>query len=140
MSFKRIPHSVSPDDSDGSPGDVQVSTLGYIYLKGADNVWCCPGLMQKEGGKLFDVQGEPLWDSGEDGDISITLSGRWWRKEAGEWIYGGKQGSYGEEPSDLETNNLRVNGNFSLPIISGRVPIYDANGDRFGYLKVYPKR
>ena len=139
MSFKRIPHSALPNDRDGLPGDIRVSTPGYIYLKGADSVWCCPGLMQKEGGKLFDVQGEPLWDSGEDGDISITLSGRWWRKESGEWIYCGELGSSDVEPLDLETNNLRVNGNFSPPIISGRVPIYDGNGDLFGYLKVHPK-
>ena len=137
MSFKRIQHSIFPDNTDGSPGDVRVSTPGYIYCKNVDNVWCCSGLMQKAGGKLYDVQGEPLWNSGQDGDISITLSGRWWRKEAGEWIYCGRLGS--AESSDLDVNNLRVHGNFSVPIIKGQVPIYDANGDRFGYFKIWPE-
>ena len=137
MSFKRIQQSRSLDNADGSPGDVRVSTPGYIYCKNSNNVWCCSGLMQRVGGKLYDIQGEPLWDSGQDGDVSITLSGHWWRKEAGEWIYCGRLGS--EEPLDLEINSLRVNGNFSLPIIKGRIPIYDANGDLFGYLKIYPK-
>ena len=137
MSFKRIQHSIYPDNADGSPGDIRVSTPGYIYCKNAENIWCCSGLMQKVGGKLFDVQGEPLWNSGQNGDVSITLSGLWWRKESGEWLFCGQLGV--REVNDIEANNLRVHGNFSVPIVKGRVPLYDANGDLFGYFKVWPK-
>ena len=140
MSFKRIQQSILPDNTDGFPGDVRVSTPGYIYRKNADNVWWCSGLMQQAGGRLFDVQGEPLWNSGQNGDVAVTLSGLWWRKESEEWMYCGKLGTAAEEALNLEANNLRVNGNFSPAIRLGRVPIYDTHGDQFGYLKIYPKK
>ena len=135
--FQRIHQSVCPGNSEGDLQDARVSDLGYLYRKENDNYWRCLGLLQDQGRELFDVQGEPLWDQGQEGDAAVTLRGDYWRHQEDGWAFIGNLCP--SSCQDMTVNNLRIRGNFAPPVAGGRIPICYPNGNLFGWLTVEPK-
>lgn len=132
MRIKRIPDSVTPTSATAEDPEVQVSDAGYCWRKLGQR-YIGEGFLQRPGGKLIDVSGFPLHTQGSPGDAALCPDSRCWIKnDAGEWIF--EDFMIAPEIEDLLVNGFRVDGNLSLPMVDGKIPIYDRRGIRIGNL------
>ena len=137
MTFYRVlgnPNSVLPD---AVLTDRALDSEGYLWWRGGA-AWRIERRIIEGGAKLLDVQGEPTLHQGADGDVAVAPRGKCWFKKAGAWQY---EDDLGEACERLvKTDSLIVLGNLSLPIVDGRIPLFDPYipNKIVGYLKVEP--
>ena len=83
------------------------------------------------------MSGLPLHSQGDPGDAALCPDGRCWKKNAGEdWIFQGYM--VAPELEDLTVNRFRVDSNLSLPMVSGKIPLYSRQGVLIGNLTWEP--
>ena len=137
MTFYRVsgnPNEVLPN---AARRDRALDDQGYLWLRGGTS-WSIDRRIITPKGKLIDVQGEPTLHQGADNDVAVSPRGKCWIKKAGAWEYEDDLGEACERI--VKTDSLIVLGNLSLPIVDGRIPLFDPYipNKIVGYLKVEP--
>ena len=136
MRLKRISTLIPPTSAKPIDPELIVSDTGFCWRKLGEQ-YIGEGFLQDPGRKLIDVSGLPLHSQGDPGDAALCPDGRCWKKnDAEEWIFQGYVGD--TEIEDLIVNGFRVDGNLSLPMVSGKIPIYNRQGVRIGNLTWEP--
>ena len=123
MKFNRVsgnPNKVLPNSF---LGDHSLDDQGYLWWYDS-TTWQILRRITKKQGKLIDVQGEPTLHQGENDDVAVTPRGKCWLKQAEAWQYEEDLGEGCESVTRTET--LVVLGNLSLPIVNGRIPLFDS--------------
>ena len=135
MTFYRVsgnPNQVLPN---AALSDRALDDDGYLWWRSTTS-WSIQSRITT--GKLIDVQGEPTLHQGADDDIAVSPRGKCWVKKAGAWCF---EDDLGDETERIvKTDSLVVLGNLSLPIVDGRIPIFDPYipNKITGYLEVKP--
>ena len=136
MRIKRIPDSVTPTSASAGDLEVQVNDSGYCWRKVGQR-YIGEGFLPDPGCKLIDVPGEPLHTQGSPGCVALCLDGRCWKQNSdGDWVLGKR--IVDPDPEDFMVRGLRVDGNFSVPVIGGKVPVYSRAGVLLGHIPFEP--
>ena len=136
MRLKRIAHSNIPIPARIDDPELIVSSTGFCWGKLGEQ-YVGEGFLQDPGGKLIDVSGLPLHSQGDPGDAALCPDGCWWKKnDGGDWIFQGYVGA--PELEDLMVDGFRVDGNLSLPMVAGKIPLYNRRGILIGNLTWEP--
>ena len=129
----------SPHEIHGRTLDAALDDAGFLwrYLRGIG--WRLERrLVDTATHKLVDTPGIPTIHEGQDGAVAVNPTGGCYAKEAGQWR---DEGSLVvPDPQDVTVGNLRVDGNFSVPVIGGRIPVYSKGGALIGEIEVLPPR
>lgn len=122
----------NPPDDLGVDGDACVDRWGWRRTK-LRGRWHVTGKLPAEGGHMLFHSGEqPRHVDGRNGDFSVSPDGEGWKKRADKWEY---SGWIAPQPvKDVRVSGLRVDGNVSLPLVNGKIPVFDGNGVYVGYL------
>ena len=136
MRIKRIPDSVTPTSASADDLEVQVNDSGYCWRKVGQR-YIGEGFLPDPGCKLIDVPGEPLHTQGSPGCVALGPDGRCWKKNAADnWLF--EKYIVDQEPEDVLVRGLRVDGNLSIPVIEGKVPVYSRAGVLLGHMPFEP--
>ena len=136
MRLKRIADSPPPASAGIDDPELLVSDAGFCWRKLGEQ-YVGEEFLQDPGGKLVDVSALPVQSQGNPGDAALCPDGRWWKKnDAGDWIFRGYLVAL--EIEDLMVTGFRVDGNLSLPMVAGKIPLYSRQGIAIGYLTWEP--
>ena len=132
MRFKRTTHLTPPAAAGVDDPELIVSDSGFCWRKLGEQ-YVGEGFLQDPGCRLIDVSGPPLHSQGNPGDAALCPDDRFWKKnDGGDWIFQGYV--VAPEIEDLTVNGFRVDGNLSLPLVAGKIPLYNRQGTRIGNL------
>ena len=139
MALKRIMTGEVPVESEGRHRDVRINDLGQFWIKTGSGIWTFHGTLQDDpnNNKMFFVSAEPCCDHGKKDDVAVSLSGYWWKHKGEDgWEF---QGSLvPQQPQDIVVDDLRVDGNFSVPIVDNKIPVYNRDGVLVGHIAFDP--
>ena len=136
MSIERIPDSVIPTTASAGDKEVQVNDSGYCWRK-VGRRYIGEGFLPAPGCKLIDVQECRFTPREIRGVSRSALTG-----DAGSrmpMVIGcSTSTSWTPEPEDLLVRQLRVDGNLSVPVIEGKIPVYSRGGVLLGHIDFEP--
>ena len=135
--FYRVTHS--PHEIHGRAKDAALDDGGFVwrFLRGIG--WRIERrLLNTATHRLIDTPGAPTIRNGKDGDAAVNPDGWCFTKAGGQW--NGDGCLVVGDPKDATVGNLRVDGNFSVPVIDGRIPVYNRQGALIGEIAVLPPR
>ena len=136
MRIKRIPDSVTPTSASADDLEVQVNDSGYCWRK-VGRRYIGEGFLPDPGCKLIDVPGVPLHTQGDPGCVALCPDGRCWRQNSErDWVF--EKWIVDPEPEDILVLGLRVDSNFSVPVIEGKIPVYSRGGVLMGHIPFEP--
>lgn len=136
MRIKRIPNSVTPTSASADDPEVQVNDAGFCWRKIGQR-YIGEVFLPNPGCRLIDVPGLPLHGQGDPGCVALCPDGRCWRKNSeGAWVF--EKYIVDPEPEDLLVRGLRVDGNFSVPVIEGKIPVYSRGEVLIGHIEFTP--
>ena len=129
----------SPHEIHGRAKDAALDDAGYLwrFLRGIG--WRIERrLVDTAIHKLVDTPGIPTIHEGQDGAVAVNPAGGCFAKEAGQWRT--EDSLVVPDPQDTTVRDLRVDGNFSVPVINGRIPVYNRQGALICEIEVLPPR
>ena len=127
---------MTPASAKADDPEILIIDSGFCWRKQGER-YIGESFLQDPGGELIDVSGFPLHHQGEPGDAALCPDGRYWKKSAGgEWVFQGYV--VAPEIEDLTVKGFRVDGNLSLPMVAGKIPLYSRQGTRIGNLTWEP--
>ena len=136
--FQRIHDPARPKRVAGEWTDqIKLDNAGVLWKRQPEG-WMSQGSLFGPGGKtVFDVAWTgPVRSQGESGDIAVASTSYWWCREGAGWVGKGYLVEDFPPLESLEIKDLNVRGNFSVPIVSGRIPVYDGLGKLYGHIPV----
>ena len=136
MKFQRTSELNRPRPKQGEQyGDLKLDDDGYLWVRTVRKWRLEKNLLVSGEHRLIDVAVEPAYSQGDNGDMAVDIAGHCWHKAEGRWEYGGCLVDYPVLRS-MEVDNLSVRANFSVPIVSGKIPVYDGLGKLYGHIAV----
>ena len=135
--FQRMHKSERPKKVAGEfTGQVRLDNSAVLWKRESKS-WISKGSLFGPGGeKVWDVPFTgPIWSQGKSGDIAVASTSYWWCREGSGWIGKGYLADFPPMES-IEVKDLNVRGNFSVPIVSGKIPVYDALGNLYGHIPI----
>ena len=119
--------------------DMWLDDFGYCRVwQTIDNIssWHITRKITFENRKVLDTPGHPLQSQGIDRDVCVAPTGDCWRKDV-TWIFEGCL-IRTDRPANLHVQDLRVDGNLSIPVIDGLIPVYSPRGTLICYTPTKP--
>ena len=130
--FSLVSSEKRPQVFEGRNEEYRLTPAGLLWCK-HQGIWSCnKRLIDIPGAKIHIVSDVPPYNQGKFGDIAVDLeTTKWWKcDEHILWHFQGRIVN-NLEPCLLESptfQNLRVDGCLSLPIVDGKLLLFDSKG------------